>query len=202
MGVVTNIKPSKKTNGYHVYVDGGYSFTVSDLEFSAHEITVGQDLTTAEIARYQKNHLESKAYTRALRYIGVRPRSVRETTDYLLRVNAQGADEAIERLIAAGLLNDLAFAQVWIRDRQAMKPKSRRVLVQELRQKGVESSAIDEALSEVDPDDQIRAIEKVIEKKRRLSRFETKEKLIRYLLGQGFEYDLVKQATMSLENED
>jgi regulatory protein len=188
--VVTDIKPAKKSAGQHVYLDGEYAFTISDLDFSAGVVRVGQEMTNEEAEQFGLKQSVNRAYTRALRYIGVRPRSIRETRDYLKRLDLEGIDEAIERLEAVGLLDDRAFAEAWVRERMTLKPKSAFALKGELMQKGVSVQIIDEVLEGSDEEE---AIKLVIKKKQRGSRFIDKQKLTGYLLRQGFDYDLVKK---------
>jgi regulatory protein len=188
--VVTDIRPAQKSAGQHVYVDGEYAFTISDLEYSARVVVVGQELSADEVAQYTIKQSVNLAYRRAIRYIGVRPRSVKETKDYLRRLGIEGVDEAVERLEKAGLLDDRAFADSWVRERVILKPKSRFVLKAELLQKGVSRQIIEEVLEGSDEEE---AIKSVIEKKRRVSRFIDKQKLTGYLLRQGFDYDIVKK---------
>lgn len=55
---------------------------------------------------------------------------------------------AIERLLELGMLDDRAFAEAWIASRDRAHPRGERVLRQELLQKGIERSLIDELLEE------------------------------------------------------
>lgn len=188
--VVTDIKAAKKSAGQHVYLDGEYAFTISDLEFSAGVVKVGQELTAEEAEQFSAKQNVNRAYTRALRYIGVRPRSIRETRDYLKRLELEGIDEAIERLEAAGLLDDRAFAAAWVRERMILKPKSSYALKGELMQKGVSKEIIDDILEGSDEEE---AIIRVLQKKQRGSQSIDKQKLTGYLLRQGFDYERVKK---------
>ena len=67
-------------------------------------------------------------------------------------------DEIGERLLdrfeEVGLVDDAAFARLWVESRQSGKGLARRALAQELRRKGVDDEVAKEALAEVDDEDE------------------------------------------------
>ena len=75
----------------------------------------------------------------AAHFLGTRPRTRRELELRLRRSRA--SDEVIaatlERLLALGLIDDVAFARWWAEQRDRHAPRGRRMLEAELRQRGV-----------------------------------------------------------------
>ena len=63
-------------------------------------------------------------------------------------------EETIEQVLAylngLELLDDVAFAQYWVEQRETFRPRSRYALGQELRQKGISREIVAAALEEVD----------------------------------------------------
>jgi regulatory protein len=59
-------------------------------------------------------------------------------------------DRVLDRLAAAGLVDDADFAQEWVRSRRANAGKSRRALAAELHAKGVDNDVITTALDGLD----------------------------------------------------
>ena len=111
--------------------------------------------------------------------------------------------EIIERLKRENYLNDLEFAGWWLEQRQlSSKPRGDRLIRLELRQKGIDEEIIKEALDAAKTESANQGgevetpLQKLIKKqwpKYRLSpRHEAKNKLIRYLLGRGFDYSQIK----------
>jgi len=200
--VVTAIKRQARarSNRFNIFVDGAYSFALSDLDLSMSGLRVGQELEAADIAQYAQKANEAKAYALALRYLGVRVRSRRELTDYLTRKNcAQDEVEvALERLEGLGLVDDRAFAAAWIADRLAVRPRSRMRLVQELGAKGVARDIIDLALEEIDPERELQTLKVLLERKRRTSGYGDDKKLVAYLQRQGYRWALIKEAMEQL----
>lgn len=202
MRTVSDINKQKRSDTrYSVYLDGEYVFALSDLDLSTSGLRVGQELTDAQVSEYIESASEAKAYALALRFLGIRPRSVREMRDYLRRKDANPGDidSAIARLLSAGLLSDLEFARSWIRTRQALSPRSRRMLQQELAAKGVSRDDVDEAVGELDEDAQLDILVEVMQRKRRLSQYASDEKLLGYFARQGYPYDQLKKALERLD---
>lgn len=60
----------------------------------------------------------------------------------------------LEECAARGWLDDRKFARDWVEDRAGRKQYGRRRLEAELRRRGVDREAVDEALAEVRPDEE------------------------------------------------
>ena len=206
MAMVTSIKRQSRvgSNRFNIFLDGAYSFTLSDLDLSMSGLRVGQELEASAVEQYAQNAKEAKAYALALRYLGVRVRSRRELSEYLIRKNC-GLDEieaALERLEGLGLVDDGAFAAAWIADRLAVRPRSRIRLAQELGAKGVSRDIIDLALEDIEPERELETLKAVIERKRRTNGYEDDKKLVAYLQRQGYRWSLIKEAIEQLGEAD
>lgn len=102
------------------------------------------------------------------------------------------SDEDIEKIIKMlmdrNYLNDQKFAKCFVENRNQKKGESIKKLKLELSKKGIDQSIIDQALANSDRNDE-EEIRKIITKKAR--RYDA-EKLINYLMRQGFDYQLSK----------
>ena len=194
---ITDVKQQVKRAGrYSVFVDGKYSFSLSETALLDSRIASGQELDQQQLATYKKLSASDKAYGRALRYVAMRPRSEWEVAFYLKRKEVSEDESAaiIARLSRAGLLDDLAFARTWIASRRLLKATSKRRLAQELRQKRVPDNVIEQALAE-DSGDEQQILQEIVAKKRRLPRYKNDAtKLKQYLARQGYSYDDIKAA--------
>jgi regulatory protein len=87
-----------------------------------------------------------------LRLLTVRPRTRVELAQALARkgVEEDVAERVLGRLDEVGLIDDAAFAEVWVRSRHNLQGLSRRALAVELRRKGVADESASEALAAVD----------------------------------------------------
>jgi regulatory protein len=198
----------------NVFVDGKYSFSLDITQVAELGIKTGAEYTAEELAELENESQFGKLYTRSLEYVLVRPRSQRELRDYLYRktrdtrtktgtikkgVSPELTERVFNRLLEKGYLNDEKFARFWVENRNMRKGSSLRKLQSELMAKGVERSIIEHALQTSERSD-TNELQKIILKK--ASRYSDEQKLMAYLVRQGFSYDDVKQAIRSLNEED
>lgn len=224
---ITNIKQGvKNPNRVNVFVDDEYSFSLDVTQVVDFKLKVGRELTENEISELKKASEFGKLYQRTLEWVLVRPRSIRETTQYLgrklkqsssgrsLRLSSQGSslrprsncgcpsedcsefsDEIIARLIDKGYLDDRRFAEFWVENRFVKKGVSRKRLSLELMKKGISREIIEEVLDKRNDEEEIL---KIIAKKR--AKYDD-EKLISYLVRQGFSYQLA-QSQVAIHGKD
>lgn len=146
----------------------------------------------------------------ALRYLGARARTVRETERHLdvCEYGEVEVYETIERLKELGLLNDIAYAEEFVRTRLATKPVSRAHLRQQLLSHETDADAIERALSQINADAEAQSAAAIAEKYARqyarLPKEERDEMVLRRLLARGYSYDGARAAmreSAGAENE-
>jgi len=118
---------------------------------------------------------ESVARTILLDQLTGQARSRKELADKLAKklVPQEIADRLLDRFEEVGLVDDAAFARLWVDSRQSGKGLARRALGQELRRKGVADEIVREALDEVDPADEEAAARALVARRlRSLARFD------------------------------
>lgn len=95
---------------------------------------------------------EGRAREICLRLLAVRPRTRAELEQALVRkgIEAEVVERVLGRLDAVGLIDDAAFAEVWVRSRHAYDGLGRRALAAGLRRKGVAESVTAEAVAGID----------------------------------------------------
>lgn len=193
---ITDIKQQlKRQDRYSIYVDGKYAFSFSEHELLSLTLRINQEFTQDELEKLKKTAVEDKAYMRALDLLMRRSRSEWELRDYLKRkeYTADIIDKIINRLSGAGYVNDKKFATSWVENRRLLKSTSKRKLQMELRQKRIADDVITEVLSE-DETDERQVLKDLIAKKQTQTRYQDPQKLMAYLMRQGFNYDDVKSA--------
>lgn len=86
------------------------------------------------------------------RLLATRARSRSELREALRRkeIDADLAESVLQKFVDAGLVDDAAFAESWVRERHHYQGLGRKALGFELRRKGVEEHLVAEALSTVD----------------------------------------------------
>lgn len=140
-------------------------------------------------------------YNKALEFLSFRPRSEKEVRDKLK--TKQVEPEVIEKIIAKlkekRFINDEEFAKGWIEGRLRFKPRSTRLIVLELKQKGIKRDLIDKlitnsSLSANDLESAKKLVEKRIARVKSLPKQEIYQKLGRYLASKGFNWDTIKKS--------
>jgi regulatory protein len=117
---------------------------------------VGQELSEEKIAQLKADDEGEVAYQRAARLLERRPRSETEIRRNLQshRTREEVIDETLRRLRRNGLVNDEQFANLWVENQTEFRPRSRRALAYEMRQRGLSNTAIDQALEQISPEDE------------------------------------------------
>ena len=110
---ITDIKQAvRNENRVNIYVNGKYAFSLDVAQVIDMGVKIGRVISEEELADYKKASEFGKAYQRALEWVLMRPRSVRELKDYLKRREIQSEakekkrdwerDREIADLIARG----------------------------------------------------------------------------------------------------
>ncbi len=191
---ITDIKAQVKRNDrYSIYGDGKYVFSLSENELLNSGIKINQEYDGEELEKLHLTVVLDKAYDRSLNMISRRPRSIWEMRQYLKQKDYDDnvIDEILNKLSNRKYLDDEKFAEAWVRDRRALKKTSKRRLQQELRAKRVSDTVIQKVLAEDEADEQ-EILRDLIEKKRTQTRYQDDQKLIQYLIRQGFNYSDIK----------
>jgi regulatory protein len=200
-GTITAIRIQKKNpKRANLYLDGKFVLGLAvDVvqDFGLHR---GQALSDADLEALRQAEQKQRALGDALRLLSYRPRSVAEVQKRL-RDRGYTPDQieaVVSRLRAAGMLDDSAFAQAWVENRQLGSPRGRQGLAAELRQKGVAPEVIagvlDEAVEE--EDEAAQALELARGRARALAGLERPaffRRLQSFLARRGFAADVVLQ---------
>lgn len=162
------------------------------------DLKVGKKLTQKKVEEIIRKAEFQKTYDKLLRYATVRPRSEKEINDWLRKkkVHESMHKDLFNRLKRLDLIDDGKFAHWWIEQRNTFRPRSKRVLVQELRLKGIDKKVIDEAHGDYEINEDViakRMYQKNKYKWEGLPEFERKQKATSYLARKGFGWDVIKK---------
>ncbi|MFE9031304.1 recombination regulator RecX [Streptomyces iakyrus] len=146
-----------------------------------------------------------------LRLLTGTPRTRKQLADALRKrqIPDDAAEEVLSRFEEVGLINDGAFADAWVESRHHGRGLARRALARELRTKGVDSTLIDEAVSQLDSEQEEATARELVDRKLRSTRGLDRDKRLRRLAGmlarkgysEGMALRVVRQA-MEEEGED
>ncbi len=198
---ITQISPAvKNQDRVNIYVNGKYSFSLNITQLVDYKIKINQKITKEKLEEYKHASTFGKLYQRTLEWVLTRPHSIKETRDYLIRKRSLGSEDIqliIDRLIAKKYLDDYTFAEHYVEFYATKKGASRKRLQLELKKKGIRNEIIEEVLAKTKRSDEDE-IKKIILKKR--ARYDD-EKLIQYLIRQGFDFELVKETVREMDSQ-
>ena len=199
---ITALKPAvRNDHRINIFIDEKFAFSLDIAQVVDYKLKVGKVLDELEIKKLRKASNFGKLYQRTLEWVLSRPRSVRETKDYLKKkqfekreygITDEDIEKVIENLLAKNYLNDYKFADYYVENRFVKKGISKKRLELELTKKGIDKEIIAEVMAESSRDETAE-IEKIIAKKRPKY---TDEKLIQYLVRQGFDYQLASSLVL------
>jgi regulatory protein len=204
MRTVTAIEAQKKNpQRVSIYLDDQFAFGLARI--TAAWLKVGQALSEEKIASLQAEDAREAAVQQALRFLSYRPRSVDEVRRNLAKhdFTEDVIEDTLSRLARAGLVGDDQFARAWVENRNTFRPRGKRALTMELRQKGISEDVIRATLAQ-SADEETLALEAGRKYARRLSGLEWPEfraKLGGHLGRRGFSYEVVASATKKLWQE-
>lgn len=125
-------------------------------------------------------------------------------------IDEDEAEEILERLEAEGFVSERRFAVAFVRDKYHFNGWGPLRLRSELRRLGIPTKFIDEALEELEEEEEHSTYEQVVELLRKkyrmfpqsLEQRKAFDRLMRYGLYRGYEYEEVREATRSILGDD
>lgn len=217
MPQITSIEPPKKRKGrFNIFLDGKFAFGADENFLAKNYLRVGQKLTSTEVEKYIKETEIAKLFDSSLRFLSYRPRSEKETSQYLAKKIAQKESikyqqslqspqipQVIEKLKKYKYLDDFEFAKWWTQSRVKSNPRGQLFIKYELTKKGIEKEIIEKVLSNFPNETTLakRAIEKKLKMWEKLQPKELKNKIYIYLRSKGFSYDTAQEIFAFLQEK-
>jgi regulatory protein len=197
-GTVTSVEAQKhSTTRYSIFLDGAFAFGVGRDLLLESGIANGEYLGQERIDAILARDAIDRAVSTAMRALEQRMQTSRELRTRLLRkgFDSEAIDGALAKLVDYGYLNDERFAELWIENRLAHRPRGKRMLEQELRQKGVDRQIVDETVAAMEIDDRSAALElaqKRLRSVQGLPADEQRKKLTGILARKGFDFGVIR----------
>lgn len=190
MSIITNITAQKKKGRHNIYLDGSYFCSLDDFTVLSEHLKIGMEVSAEQLNEIQEKNEIEIAFSKCIRLISVRLRSVFELEEYL---KSKGyLDKVIKNVIKKlkdyKYLDDIVFSKAYI---NAHKNYGKNVLMHKLMQKGIKKEDIKLFSAEEEKNNAKTMAKKYV--KTHSEDLKTKEKLFRYLISKGFDYEIVKQ---------
>ena len=201
MGSITEISVQKKNkNRCNIYIDNVFAFGVSNELIYKENLKVGMMVDEEKLKKiaYEENLINCKET--ALKII---ERSYKTKKEMIKRLLEKGyaleeVNETLKFLEEYNFINDESYTKAFINDRT--KTQGKQKIKYALKNKGVSDEIIEEELSKLDMEKEkenanILALKKYsILIKRESDKYKLKEKIIRFLISRGYDYEVAKDA--------
>ena len=203
MKKITALEVQKRNpNRVNIHLDGEFAFGLARIV--AAWLRVGQDLSDEKIEQLQAEDARERAFQQAMLFLSYRARSESEIRQNLRKheIPEPVIEQTLERLRQDGLANDGQFARAWVENRSTFRPRSRRMMAMELRQKGLSDEAVSSAVEALDDEAlAYEAAQKKVARYKDLEWNEFRKKLSDFLARRGFSYSVVAPVVTRLWNE-
>jgi regulatory protein len=195
----------KEKQMYLVYLDGSPALTVHEDILVQYRLLKGESLSRQLIQEIELAEERSKAYLQALSYLSRRPRSVKEVRQHLARKQfpEHWVDDALQRLLSQGYLDDGQFAKQLASHRIRSQKKGSVWIRYELTEKGVSKEQISSALLELDRDAEYKNAVELARRRWKAGSdndFKQRQKLVQFLLRRGYSNDVVRRAVREISS--
>ena len=205
MNEITAITPQvKDKRRCNIYVDGRFCCGLTLEATVKNRLKVGQIVSPEQLAEIQLDSEKNTALDKALTHISATQKTEKQMREFL-----QGKgylptviDYVIEKLRSYNFLNDGQYAEAYVES--LSKRKGSKLLRMELRGKGVSDAEIDAALDTLPAEREEETAKALLEKYMRGKTCDksTLQKAYRYLLGKGYDYEVIKSALSAFGVDD
>lgn len=204
--VVTKIEVQKKRKDrFNIYVDGEYSFPISEAVLIKIGMHKGMQLTKERSLEIEKENYDYMAYTTAVNYLSYSLRSESEVRKKLIdeEISDDAIERAITRLKEQNYVNDQIYGESYTRNAANLYQKGPQLIANGLKTKGLSPEMISFALKQYPLEQQmengIAVAEKMIRKQSRVSSREAGQKLRAHLQQKGYTSDTIPAILEEIE---
>ena len=155
--------------------------------------------------KHQNKYLsKEEALSKLQRYCAYQDRCHKEVRTKLLNIGIYGdlLEEIISELIQENFLNEERFACSFARGKFRMRKWGKRKIEQELKYRNISEYCIQKAMKEIEVLDYEETLNQLIEKKweqsKEVDAFKKRNKIAKYLVQKGYEYNLIWPALKKL----
>jgi len=201
---ITKLQQKGKSESYYIFLDEEQHGTLQLETIIKNHLKECIIISEQDFAHIKEEDDKLTCFSRALKYISSRLKTEKQMREYLhgLKYGQQAINEAIEKLKNYGYINDEYYAKTFIE--MAGKTKGKRFIKRELISKGVSDECVENNLENQGGDDEacLNVCNKWLKNKILPLEKKEKEKLYRFLLSRGFEYETIRHTLNLIQEEE
>ena len=199
MKIITKLEVQKKNSKRcSVFINEEFAFGIDIDAIGMYDIQKGNQYTQEEYEELLKALQYEKAKFAALRYVGYSPRTIKETTEKLhtFEYDEIIITKTIEFLKSYGYLDDIEYANNFIRNRIKQKRQGRHKIIYDLIHRGISKDVSSPILEGYEEEEYEGALYLYYKKTKGKELLDSKEKakITRYLQGRGYPFDIIRAA--------
>lgn len=204
--MISKIEPQKRKGRYNVYINEEFAFGVDEEVLIRFGLTKGLHVNEELQKQIENEDSFYKAYQKTLNYLSYSLRTEKQLKDYLIKKElSHFTDRIIEKLKKARLIDDLIYAESYVRSMANVNQKGPNNIIQDLKSRGVSEehifSALDEYPEEKQLENAIDLASKKWNKTKNSSQFESIQKVKQYIVNKGFSFEMADKAVSSIHTE-
>ena len=193
MPTITDMQIQKRNKTRaNIYLDGEFAFALEMRTVMKLGLKIGKDVDVQTIKAAVFDSEVSVAFGKAVDYLARAMKTTKQMHDYLTKKGyaAEVVNAVIQKLQGYKYLDDQTYARLYTQQSKAYKGERR--IKQELVNKGIAHDQVDDEV-QIDKDDQLQTATILAEKylKNKDRDIKTMQKLQRFLLYRGFDFDTV-----------
>lgn len=197
MNEITQITPQiKDKRRCNIYVDGRFYCGLTLEATVKNRLKVGQTVSPEHLSEIQLESEKDTAFDKALTHLSATRKTEKQMREFLVQKGYLPAvtDYVLEKLRGYDFVNDGEYAKAYVGF--TADKKGGRLIRMELKQKGISDAEIDGALDSLSEDKQEETAKSILQKymKNKPSTKESLQKAFRYLMGKGFDVEIIKTA--------
>lgn len=202
MPTITDMQIQKRNKSRaNIYLDGEFAFALEMLTVMKLGLKIGKDVDVETIKTAVFDSETSVAFGKAVDYLARAMKTTKQMCDYLTQKGYSDdvVECVIQKLQGYKYLDDQTYARMYAE--QSKSHKGERRIKQELLNKGISHADVDDQV-QVDADDQLTSATKLAQKylKNKDRDLKTMQKLQRFLLYRGFDFDVVNSVIRTFKD--
>ncbi|MDN6161487.1 MAG: recombination regulator RecX [Atopostipes sp.] len=204
--MISKITPQKRKGRYNIFIDKDFAFGVDEEVLLKFNLSKGTHVSKDLQEKIESEESYYKAYQRTLNYLTYSLRTEKDIRDYLKKHDIeQYSDRMVEHFKELGLLDDLNYAESYVRTMAKVNRKGPRNVEMDLKRKGISDEQILTALEEYSYEQKFENAEILAEKRWRRakndSRIEGIQKVKKYLVNKGYSFEIADDVIDQMDTE-
>lgn len=209
MKKITDIQTQKRNpDRVSIFIDHVFHLGISRYVCDKYKLKIGSTYDEKRIDEVLREESFETAKNYVTKYLLGKPEKVIRDKMKLKEYDPVTIENTVDFMKKYGFINDEQYAKAFTHDAHKIKRQGKKKIQQLLKQKGISNDLIQQALTDIEDEDQINAATHKLRlklegyKKKAKSPYELKSKCYGFLMQNGFESNVIQIAIKNVLTED